>query len=310
MQLRDLEYFSAIAEHRSVRRAAEALDMSQPRLSKSLHRLETELGAKLVARTPKGVDLTAVGAAVLPQVRRLPLTFQGVPRADADLSAGRAGHLRVGSNPLCAELLPAAYAVLLKDAPGVTFSATVDDNDVMIPALRKGELDLIVNYLPESPWEGCDTEQLDADFDIVVYASAGHPLARKRSVTIADLARYRWVLSPINILPWHWLCRAFLERGQPPPQVAFETRSIRLRLQIVAASSHLGFLAKQVIQQAAPRFRLKVLPVKDVTWRRPICVIYRKDAYLSPAARRFVEILKAKAKEIVEEDRSGKKRGA
>jgi DNA-binding transcriptional LysR family regulator len=175
------------------------------------------------------------------------------------------------------------------------------DNDVMIPALRKGELDLIVNWLPESPWEGCDTEQLSADHDIVVYASASHPLARKRSVTIADLAQHRWVLSPVNILPWHWLCRAFQERGQPPPRVAFETRSIRLRLQIVAASSHLGFLAKRVIRQAAPHFRLKELPVKGVTWRRPIGVIYRKDAYLSPAARRFIEILKATAKEIATE---------
>jgi len=296
MQLRDLEYFSAIAEHRSVRRAADTLGMSQPGLSKSLRRLETELRAKLVARTPKGVDLTAVGAALLAQVRRLHLTFEDVAREAADLSAGRAGHLRVGSNPLCADLLPAAYAILLKDAPGVTFSATVDDNDVMIPALRKGELDLIVNYLPESPWEGCDTEQLDADYDIVVYASASHPLARKRSVTIADLAQHGWVLSPINVQPWHWLSRAFLERGQPPPRVAFETRSIRLRLQIVAVSSHLGFLAKRVIQKAAPRFRLKELSVKDVTWRRPICVIYRKDAYLSPAARRFIEILRATSK--------------
>ena len=296
MQLRDLEYFSAIAEHRSVRRAADTLGMSQPGLSKSLRRLETELRAKLVARTPKGVDLTAVGAALLAQVRRLHLTFEDVAREAADLSAGRAGHLRVGANPLCADLLPAAYAILLKDAPGVTFSATVDDNDVMIPGLRKGELDLIVNYLPESPWEGCDTEQLDADYDIVVYASASHPLTRKRSVTIADLAQYRWVLSPINVMPWHWLSRAFQERGQPIPRVAFETRSIRLRLQIVAASSHLGFLAKPVIQRAAPRFGLKELPVKDVTWRRPICVIYRKDAYLSPAARRFIEILRATSK--------------
>ena len=133
--------------------------------------------------------------------------------------------------------------------------------------------------------------------DIVVYASASHPLAKKKNVTIADLSQHGWVLSPINIMPWHWLCRAFLDRGQPPPRVAFETRSIRLRLQIVAVSSHLGFLAKRVIQQAAPYFRLKTLLVKDVTWRRPICVIYRKDAYLFPTARRFIEVLKAVAKE-------------
>jgi DNA-binding transcriptional LysR family regulator len=301
MELRDLHYFAAIAEHRSVRRAAEALGLSQPGLSKSLRRLEQELRSKLVARTPKGVELTTVGSALAAHVRRLHLAFDDVARQAADLSEGRAGHLRVGVNPVHADLLPPAYSALLKDAPGVTFSATVSDNDVMIPAVRKGELDLVVNYLPESPWEGCDTEQVYGGVDIVVYASASHPLTRKRAVTITDLAREQWVLSPMNVLPWHWLPRAFTDRGQPPPRVAFETRSIRLRLQVVAASRHLGFLPRRIVRKAAARFRLKELPVKDVTWRHPIGIIYRKNAYLSPAAQRFIEILKATAKEVAAE---------
>ena len=78
--------------------------------------------------------------------------------------------------------------------------------------------------------------------------------------------------------------------------VAFETRSVRLRLQIVAASRHLGFLAKRVVRQAAPQFQLRELPVKDATWRRPIGIIHRKDAYLSPVAMHFIEALKAIAK--------------
>jgi DNA-binding transcriptional LysR family regulator len=197
-----------------------------------------------------------------------------------------------------ADLLPAAYSLLLKDAPDVTFSATVSDNDVMIPALRKGELDLIVNYLPESPWEGCETEQVYGSVDIVVYASASHPLTRKRVVTITDLAQERWVLSPINVLPWHWLSRAFTDRGQAPPRVAFETRSIQLRLQIVAASRHLGFLARRTVRQAAERLKLKELAVQDLTWRRSVGVIYRKDVYLSPTAKRFTEALKKTAKEM------------
>jgi len=86
-----------------------------------------------------------------------------------------------------------------------------------------------------------------------------------------------------------------LERRGTWPRSSFRLNA--RSLDDLAVSSHLGFLAKRVIEQAAPRFRLKTLPVKDVTWRRPICVIYRKDAYLSPAARRFIEVLKAVAKE-------------
>jgi DNA-binding transcriptional LysR family regulator len=298
MELRDLGYFAAIAEHRGVRRAAEALNLSQPGLSKSLRRLEHELGTKLVARTPKGIELTAVGSALAGHVRQLQLNFEDVVREAAELSTGRGGHLRVGVNPLYADLLPEAYAVLQKEAPNVTFSATDSDNDVLVPALQKGELDLIVNYIPESPIAGCAIEPLPGDYDIVVYAAASHPLTRKRIVTLADLAGQGWVLSPINVLPWHWLSLAFQKQGQPPPRVAFETRSVRLRLQVVAVSRHLGFLARQVIQQAAPQFRLKELPVKDANWRRPIGVIYRKGAYLSPAAQRFIDILKVEAKRV------------
>lgn len=297
MELRDLRYFAAIAEHRSVRRAAEALNLSQPGLSKSLRRLEQELGTKLVARTPKGVELTAVGSVLTTHVRRLQLGFEDVAREAAELSEGRAGHLRVGAGPACADLLPVGYAALQKEAPGVTFSATASDNDVMVPALLKGELDLIVNYFSAWPLPGCEIDPLPGDYDIVVYAAASHPLAKKRTCTLADLAGQGWVLAPINMQPGHWLLQAFDKHGLPPPRVAFETRSVPLRLQAVAETRHLGFLARRVVRQAASQYRLKELPIKGVaTWRRPVGIISRKGAYLSPAARRFIEILKTTAK--------------
>jgi DNA-binding transcriptional LysR family regulator len=296
MELRDLRYFAVIAERRSVRRAAEELNISQPGLSKSLRRLEQELQTKLVARTAKGIELTAVGSVLAAHVRRLQLSFEDVAREAADLSEGRAGHLRVGSGPAHADLLPSAYAVLQKEAPDVTLSATASDNDVMIPALLKGELDLIVNYFPDFPLPGCDVDPLPGRHDIVVYAAAGHPLARKRTRTLADLTGQSWVLSPMNLVPWHWLPQAFLKSGLPPPRTAFETRSVPLRLQVVAATGHLGFLAGRIVRRAASQYRVKELPLRDVTWHRPIGIILRKGAYLSPAARRFIEILKSTAK--------------
>lgn len=296
MELRDLGYFAAIADHGNLRRAAEALDLTQPGLSKSLRRLEQEMRTKLVSRTPKGVELTAVGRALAAHVQRLRLAFEDVAREAADLSEGRAGHLRIGANPVHADLLPVACAALLKEAPGVTFSADVSDNDLLVPALRKGDLDLVVNYFPDAPIEGCDVEPLPGAHDIVIYAAASHPLAASKIVTLADLAGQGWVLSPVNVLPWHWLSQAFQKSGQPPPRVAFETRSVRLRLQVVAETRHLGFLPRRVVRQAARSFRLKELAVQGVAWRRQIGVIRRADAYLPPTARRFIEILKATSK--------------
>ena len=296
MEMRDLQYFAVVAKHRNVRRASEILELSPPALSKSLRRLEQSMKAKLVTRSAKGVELTAVGSALLAQIGRIRLTLDDVAREAEDLSQGRAGHLRIGVNAATLEDLSAANATLMRDAPNVTLAVTVSDNDVMVPALQNGELDLVVNYLTETPYARCATEYLCHE-EVVVYASASHPLARQKIVTIAQIAQERWALAPVSMLPWHWLYRAFQDRGLPPPQVALETRSLPLRIHTVATSRLLGFNARRTICQAGPRFRLKELSVRDVTWRRPVGVIYRDGGYLSPAARRFIEILKALVKE-------------
>ncbi|MBI2294545.1 MAG: hypothetical protein HYU76_00525 [Betaproteobacteria bacterium] len=255
----------------------------------------------MVKRTPKGVELTVEGSALLLHVRELRLSLQDIAREIADLSQGRVGYLRIGAGPIIAEhLLPAAFIAMLKDSPKVTLKGSVSDNDLMIPALRNGELDLIVNYLPASIPEGIVQEHLYDD-EFVVFASAGHQLTRLKRVTLADLTQERWALSEPNLLYRQWLNRKFQDNGLPPPRVAVETRSVRLRLQTLASSDLLDFTSRHVFHEAAQRYGLKELPVKELQWTRPIGVIYRKDAYLSPAARRFIEILKATAKEITKE---------
>lgn len=297
MDLRDIEYFAVVAEHGHVGRAAEALGLGQPALSMSLRRLEKSAQAKLVKRTPKGVELTAVGAALLSHVRRLRLARDDLAREVADLAHGRAGHVRVGANQYAIDhVLPAMCGALLKDAPKMTLKVTVGANDVLVPALRNGQLDLIISGIPTSS-EGDFVQVHLSDDEFVVYASANHRLAKRKRVTIADLSRERWALLP-NVVATQWLRRAFEDHGLPPPEVALETSSDTLRLHAVASSELLGFTPRISVREAAPRLRLVELRVKELTWRRPLGVRYRKDAYLSPAAKRFIEILKTTAKDI------------
>src|SRR5690348_18491559 len=99
MNLRDIEYFAVVAQHGHLGRAAEELGLSQPALSMSLRRLERSAQAKLVKRTPKGVELTAVGAAPLSHAARLRLARDDLARELADLAHGHAGQLRIGASP-------------------------------------------------------------------------------------------------------------------------------------------------------------------------------------------------------------------
>lgn len=299
MDLRDIEYFAAIAAHGHLGRAAEALGLGQPALSMSLRRLEKSAQAKLVKRTPKGVELTSVGSALLAHVRRLRLARDDLAREISDLAHARAGDLRIGTSPANAEsLLSQACSALFEDAPKITLTATVHDNDVLLPALRRGELDLVVIHVRQNSYP--DIEQvLLRDDEFVVYCSARHRLAKRRSIVLRDLAQERWASTPAGAV--NWLQRTFDERGQPPPQLALVSDSVALRLRTVASSDLLGIASRRVVHAASPHLGLTILPVKEPNWIRPVAVAYRKDGYLSPVAKRFIEILKAAAKEIAKE---------
>lgn len=290
--LRDIEYFIAIAERGNLGRAAESLALSQPALSKSLRRLESATQTKLVKKTPKGVELTAVGSAFLTHVRRIRLSMNDLAQEVADLAQGRAGHVRVGTNYYFSEyILPTICCALLRDTSKITLQVTVGANDVLLPALRNGQLDLIVSTA--TPYSEKDLVQLHLfDDELVVCASPAHRVARLKRPSMADISQEKWALSP-DTLPAQWLRRAFEDRGFQPPLVGLETTSLALRLQTVCGSELLAFVPRMTVRQARPR--LVELPIKELVWRRPLAVRYRKDAYLSPAARRLIEILKAKA---------------
>ena len=299
MNLRDIEYFAAIAEHRHLGRAAGALGLGQPALSLSLRRLEKSADAKLVKRTPKGVELTEVGKALLAHIGRLKLAREDLAREVSDLAHGQAGHLRVGTGAATVNgRLPDACNILLQGAPKVTVDISmISGVDTMLPVLRAGELDIVVTQISDVPREGLVREPLWED-EFVVYASIRHPLARRKSVLLADLVTERWVTTRASaLLGYQSLLRTFEEHGLPAPQIALMSESTVMNCRIVAALDVLGISARQSVALEADTLGLKIIPVADVKWIRPVAVVYRKDGYLSPVARRLIEILKTMARE-------------
>jgi DNA-binding transcriptional LysR family regulator len=304
MDLRDIEYFAVIAQHGHLGRAAESLGLGQPALSMSLRRLERSAQAKLVKRTAKGVELTAVGAAVLSHVSKLQLARDDLAREVADLAQGRAGHLRIGASPSNSEVfLPQACSTLFTEAPKVTLNVAVLDNDELVPALRRGELDIAITHTRQFVQADVTHEVFRQD-EFVVYCASNHRLARRRSVTLNDLAQERWAISAAAAardrpgLPAASLLslrRAFEERELPPPRVTLLSDLVMFKLHIVARTDLVGVTVRSNVEAVAGQLALRILPVDGLDWLRPVAVAYRKEAYLSPAARRFIEILKAGA---------------
>jgi len=296
LNLRDLEYFVVVAEHRNLGRAAEALGLSQPALSKTLRRMETSMQTKLVRKTPKGIELTAVGATFLAHVRRIRLSVDDVTHEIADLTQGHSGHLRIGCGADMIDLFVSpACSRLLKISPKVTFSVTMAQNDTLFPAVRNGEFDLILSGLPTAPYADLVHDPL-LDDPFVVYAAAHHRLARRRRVTLADLVGQELTLSkPIALSTSRWT-QTFERSGLQAPKVTITTNSHALMLHMVASSNLLGFMPRWYVRNGGSKVRLVELPIKHPDWSRKGGISYRKDAYLSPAAHRFIRL----AKEIAE----------
>ena len=296
MELRDIGYFEEIAEQRNLGRAAERLGLSQPALSKSLRRLEDALQVKLFDRNSKGLELTAEGSLLLARARDLRLSLRNVAREVSEVSEGRAGDLRIGVGPtIPTRLISSALARLFIDAPRIAARVTISDADEIVPALRKGELDLNINLMYLSPPEGlCYVRLYEEEF--VVCASRHHPFASQSEVRLEDLSNARWALSE-PVLPTQQKLRLiFEEGGLPRPQVALESRSLPLRLQAVVSSGLLAYTSRRMIEQAvAEGYPVAVLPVQELAWLRPVGAIHRDEPYLHPGVRRFIDILKVVA---------------
>jgi DNA-binding transcriptional LysR family regulator len=301
MELRDIEYFSVVAKHGHLGRAAEALGLSQSALSKSLRRLEQEMRARLVKRTPKGVELTAEGATVLSHVHRLRASLDDVVREVTDVRRGLAGHLRIGAaQGYFFHLLPAACSALIKDAPNATLSVREIGRGDQILALRNGEVDLVVEAFRISPEPELVHEHV-YDEQHVVIASVNHRLARKNLVTLADVAQERWTVSGPTSEISKALHSVFEEHGLLRPRVSVETTSPALRLPVIADSDLLGYTWASVARKATSDVPVVELKVKELTSTFRVGVAYRKDAYLSPVGRRFIDAVKSAGREILNE---------
>ena len=151
MELRQLEYFAAVARHRHFTRAAEALYVTQPALSQQIRRLEGELGLALFRRTSRGVELTAAGADLLVHAERV-LAEVAAARAEMDRHTGVSrGVARVAATAADAARLPEALADFHADHPGIQIALRQGSAAEVVALVQRGAVDVAVLALTDEP---------------------------------------------------------------------------------------------------------------------------------------------------------------
>lgn len=214
MDLPTVEAFVAVAEERHFGAAAARLHLVQSSVSAAIARLERELGARLLDRSPRSVVLTDAGAAVLPEARRLLAAGERM-RVAALGDAGLAGTVRFGTFSALPVLdLPAQLAAFAAAHPAVDvrLSTSPSGSTGLAADVLAGRLDVALVALPPDLTGGLALTPL-ARYDFAVLLPAGHALAGRAALALGDLAEEPFVDSPAGFGHRVFSDRAFAAAG-------------------------------------------------------------------------------------------------
>ena len=140
-----------MAERLNLSHAAEAMSMTQPGLSKSMQRLQLELGTRLYHRRGRGIELTESGRALLRHAKLIEAQLADARSEVVGIAGGKTGHARIGAGPSwLSRHLPESIARMIAQHPNVRFTVDTGFPDRLIGRLRLGELDIVVGALPDN----------------------------------------------------------------------------------------------------------------------------------------------------------------
>ncbi|MET8002690.1 LysR family transcriptional regulator [Nonomuraea glycinis] len=196
MDLRQLEYFVAVAEERNFTRAAERVHISQSGVSAQIRQLERELGAELFDRSARIATLTVAGKAALEHARAALAAAVAVGRSVGEVTGLIRGRLTVGMVTGCT-ITPLfdALAAFHRAHPGVELSLQEDNSDRLIDGVRAATVDLALVGTATATPDGLDALTIISE-RLVAAVPRGHPLATRRHLRLRDLAGHPIVCMP------------------------------------------------------------------------------------------------------------------
>ena len=299
LAIRHLRMVVAISEEGNLVRAAKRLNMTQSAVTKSLQELEALTKLRLFDRTNRGVIATLYGETLAAHARIVMAQLSHAEEHLADLRDGNGGRIVIGTLlSAAAQLLPRAFAELRRQRPRIMCKIVEGTNDVLIPALLSGELDMVVGRLPENHNRANVSQEILMEDIACVVARSGHPLADRGGLMLADLLQWDWILPPPETSLRRQIDIAFWQEGLEPPGHMIESVSILTNRSLLTEADYLGVFPIQVAQREAASGEIVILPVILRATRRPIGITIRKDGRLSPAAESFAEILRRTAKDL------------
>lgn len=292
MNLRDLGYFIALADHLHFGKAAAASFVSQPTLSTQIRKLEEELGVALVERAPRNVMLTPAGREVAARARRVIADVEQMREAARRSQDPEAGKVTLGLFPtLGPYLLPHVVPAIRARFPQLELLLVEEKSDVLLERLQQGRLDAALLALPVGD------DQLHVEFlfeePFVLAVPETHPLAGHDALSMSDLSGERLLL----LADGHCMRDQALdvchlsgagEKGE------FQATSLETLRQMVAANVGVTLLPMLAVKPPVARSdSIGLVPFRDPPPSRRIAMVWRRSTAMGSFLRELAAEFRA-----------------
>ncbi|MGW0249785.1 LysR family transcriptional regulator [Nocardia goodfellowii] len=281
MDLLQLRYFQAVARREHISQAAEELRVAQPSVSRTIARLEKELGVPLFDRVGRQVRLNAFGVRFLRRVDRALAELDDARSELADAAGLDHGRVTVAAETLLT--ITGLLARFRAEHPGVDVRLFQSNAETMVRQLADREVDLC---FASQPLAGPALRAVELWREEVLLAvPLAHPLAARDRISIAELAGEHFVTCRPGYWPRTLLDRLFTAAGLRP-LISCEGDEPGATGDLISAGLGIG-LVPAGSRQAAPRHPVAWLSVDDPGCERVLSLVWRTDTYLSAAARKL-----------------------
>jgi DNA-binding transcriptional LysR family regulator len=296
LEFRYLRDFLAVVESGSLGDAARRLKTSQPTLTRSVKQLEQSVGGAVFDRMPQGMRPTALGRALERRARIILGELGSTQREIDELIEGRRGRVVVGAGPVFGTvILPRAIARFQAKHPRVDVCVIQGVMREILPAVLAGEIDCTFHSAPAA----LDNQELAHRVllrgqSLSAVARRDHPLARKKRISLAEIAKQPWLLPRRPDYLRSRFDQLFERAGITAPTPLIEYNSITNAPFFLRENKLLvTFVVSTMIEEMVKSRALVLLDVPEFRWRANSSVIFRRGVPLPPAAALLLEHVRA-----------------
>jgi DNA-binding transcriptional LysR family regulator len=286
MEWQQLEYFQTLACIQHVTRAAEALSLSQPALSRSIARLEEELGVPLFDRQGRTITLNRYGRLFLKRVDRMLMEFNQGKQELQDLVNPDYGEVALGFlHTLSTSLIPDLIGAFRVQFPTIRFQLSQNHSYSLLEKLNAGELDICLIAEPTETKIPIQWTPLWSE-EIFVTLPLGHPLASAESIILDQIADESFIFMKKGYALRDTTDRLFQKKGISP-KVTFEGEEVATAAALVAAGLGVSLLPDTGLDKS----KIVQIRLREPKCQRVIGLALIEGRYLSPVASRFKQFV-------------------